>query len=815
MNVSYSWLNAFLRVGMTPAALRDFITARCTPVDEMVSLRSDLKEIVIGYVVEASRHPNSDHLWVTKVDAGTGELLDVVCGAPNVTAGKRYPFAPAGATLPGGLKLEKRKIRGAPSNGMLCSSRELQLGDDHEGILELNTGAAPGTPFLSAIDVGDTRFIIDVQPNRPDLLSHLGIAREISAATREEMQWPLLPDVPQPVDLTAFTAQAAHRAGPVEVRLDDAVGAPRYMGVVISGVRIGSSPAWLKERLESVGARSINNVVDATNYMLHELGQPMHAFDVAKLRGTAIIVRRALAGERVRTLDGVERILDSGMTVIADAERAQGVAGVMGGGESEVTDATTDIFLEVATFDAASVRRTRRAVGLSTDSSYRFERGTDIELPPAALSRAVALIRALAGGEVDGSPVDLYPAARARTRAVLRVNRVAQLLGVAIPAEEIVRLLSSVGFACDQLEGELSLDVEIPSWRVDVRAEVDLIEEIARLRGFDSFPDELRPFRPGSVPTSALDSVLKRVREALVRKGLLEARPMPFVSGAEQGFVRVANPIAENEAYLRRDLLDTLARRAEHNIAQMQRNIRLFEIGSVFHPTDAALPREEVRVAALIMGDRRPAHWTDAPSPSFDEWDAKALGEEMARAVAPGSRTECSRGGGDILWNIEIDGSKRGEIRAVHLDAPSWAAQAFGAEVTVQLLSAKPVLATAGYASYDSASAEQRATSHDVRYQVLPTTPASGFDVALLVPDDMPAVMVEDVIRRSSGSLLEKLTLMSEYRGEALPEGVRSLAWHLVFRHPERTLESREIVGRRERLLRTLEGELGVRQRTA
>ncbi len=813
MNASYSWLNAFVNAGMTPAALRDLITARCTTVDEMVSLRGDLKEIVIGYVVEASRHPNSDHLWVTKVDAGTGELLDVVCGAPNVMAGKRYPFAPAGATLPGGLKLEKRKIRGALSNGMLCSSRELQLGDDHDGILELNTDAAPGTPFLSATSVGDTRFVVDVQPNRPDLLSHLGLAREISAATHQRMHWPELPDVSETVVLASGVSAAVHRAGHVEMRLDDAIGAPRYMGVVIRGVRIGSSPAWLKERLESVGARSINNVVDATNYLLHELGQPMHAFDVAKLRGSAVIVRRALAGERLRTLDGVERVLDSNMTVIADAERPQAVAGVMGGSESEVTDATTDIFLEVATFDPASVRRTRRALSLSTDASYRFERGTDIELPPIALARAIALIRAIAGGEVDGTPVDLYPAPRPRTRAALRVSRVGQLLGEPILADEIVGLLNPVGFKCVKHDGESLLDVEIPSWRVDVRAEVDLIEEIARLRGFDSFSNELRPFRPSSVPTSPLDTVLKRVREALVMKGLLEARPMPFVSGGEQGFVRVKNPISENEAYLRRELLDTLARRAEHNLAQIQRNIRLFEIGSIFEPTDAALPREEMRVAALILGDRRPAHWTEPPSSAFDEWDAKALGEEIARAVAPGSTPAFRPGDGDILWIIEIDGVRRGEIRKVRLDAPLWAAQAFGAELTVQLLSAEPV-AAAGSARHDSAVNKPPTVLHEIRYQALPATPSSSLDIALLVPNDMPAAQVEEVIRRSAGTLLEKLTLLSEYRGETGPEGVRSLAWHLVFRHPERTLESREIEGRRERVLRTLEGELGVRQRT-
>ncbi|MBC7790546.1 MAG: phenylalanine--tRNA ligase subunit beta [Anaerolineae bacterium] len=814
MNASHDWLNAFVQTSMTPAALRDLITARCATVDDMVSLRADLSEIVIGYVVEASRHPNSDHLWVTRVDAGTGELLDVVCGAANVTAGKRYPFAPAGATLPGGLKLEKRKIRGSLSNGMLCSARELGLGDDHEGILELNTEAAPGTPFTSAMGVGDTRYVIDVQPNRPDLLSHLGIAREISAASQQPMRWPDLPDVSHSFATAPSVAASALRAGSVEVRLEDAAGAPRYMGVVIRGVSIGSSPAWLTARLESVGARSINNVVDATNYLLHELGQPMHAFDVAKLEGSAVIVRRASADERLRTLDGVDRILNPQMTVIADAERAQGIAGVMGGSESEVTDATKDIFLEVATFDPASVRRTRRALGLSTDASYRFERGTDIELPSAALARAVSLILAVAGGEVDGAPVDLYPAPRARAKAVLRVSRVAQLLGEPIPAAEIERLVTSVGFKCAKHEGDSSFDVEIPSWRGDVRAEVDLIEEIARLRGFDSFSEELRPFRSGSVPASPLDTVLKRVREALVMKGLLEARPMPFVSGAERGFVRVANPIAENEAYLRRELLDTLSRRAEHNLSQMQRNIRLFEIGSVFDPGDADLPREEMHVAALILGDRRPAHWTEPPSPAFDEWDAKALGEEITRAVAPGSRSAFRPGEGDVLWTIEIDGARRGEVRKVSLDAPLWAAQAFGAEVSVERLTAEPV-AAAGTARYKSVAVSQSPASHEIRYQVLPTTPSSSFDIAVLVPNDMRAEQVEEAIRRSAGTLLEKLTLLSEYRGDSITQGMRSIAWHLVFRHPERTLESREISSRRERLLRTLEGELGVRQRTA
>ena len=467
-------------------------------VDELVPLRQDLAAIVVARVVDCAPHPDSDHLHVTKVDDGSGELLDVVCGAANVRAGKLYPFARTGTVLPGGLKLEKRKIRGALSNGMLCSARELALGEDHEVILELNVDAPPGTPFLQAMPVGDTQLVLDVLPNRPDLLSHLGVAREIAAAMGRPLEMPHIAGLGEGL-LAAIRSGTDGKTGGIEVHQEDRALAHRYMGLVIRGVKVGPSPEWLVKRLASVGARTINNVVDASNYILHELGQPTHAFDLSRLSGKRVIIRTARKGEKIVTLDGVERSLDESMTVIADAQRPHAVAGVMGGRDSEVTVGTVDLFLEVANFNSTRTRATRRTLGLSTDASYRFERGVDPELQPKALDRLAHLIMLVASGKVDASPVNLYAPAVPAREIVVRMARVATLLGARIEAEDADRLLRAIGFTVG-VESGGALRVTAPSWRPDVMAEVDVIEEIARLHGYDSFASELRPFRPGSSP---------------------------------------------------------------------------------------------------------------------------------------------------------------------------------------------------------------------------------------------------------------------------------------------------------------------------
>lgn len=814
MNVSYDWLRAFVPFEQTPTELRELITSHIATVDELVALRADLADIVVARVVEEAPHPDSDHLHVTKVDAGTGTLLDVVCGAPNVTAGKMYPFAKSGVTLPGGLKLQKRKIRGAISDGMLCSARELALGVEQDGIMELNIDVPPGTPLLDALPLGDVQIVIDVGANRPDLLSHLGVAREIAAVTKKPFALPAIEGLSTDAPGTVTGADSARAAG-ADVRIAEPDLVNRFMGVVIRGVKVGPSPEWLVRRLEAVGSRSINNVVDASNYVLHELGQPTHAFDLAKLEGASVVVRRAAEGEKITTLDGVERTLRDDMIVIADAKRPQAVAGVMGGHDSEVTESTTDVFLEVANFNPRRVRNARRTLGLSSDASYRFERGVDIAIAPRALERVASLIVLLAGGRVEAPAVDLAYVPATPERISLRTSRVARLLGETLATDEIEGYLRSVGFDADRVGDDFR--VAAPTWRGDVSSEADLIEEVARLRGYDSFPVEIRPFRPGTVGDDPQWIASKRVRETLVGAGLLETRPMPFVVGGD-GFVRLTNPLSEAEAYLRREVLDTLARRAEYNLARMHGNIRIFEIGSVFEPRSGELPHEELRVGVLVMGRRTPPHFTDPKSAEFDawvryaEWDAKALAQDVASSIRPGSAVSLRDSANDTaLWDVLVDGQSIGVVKQVALDAPVWAAPAYGIELSMGVIDSGQV-APQGESAHRPAT---RPAPVVTRYKPMPTTPAAEFDLALLVPDTVRAEQIEEVVKRVSGKLLERVELFDRYVGQGVEPGHRSLAWRLTFRHAERTLRDRELEARRSDILKALADELNVRHRSS
>jgi len=804
MNASYEWLRAFVPFKLSPTELRDMLTSRCATVDDLVSLRDDLRDVVIGRVVEAGRHPNSDHLWLTKVDAGGGTLREVVCGAANVTVNTLYPFAPVGAVLPGGVKIEKKKIRGETSEGMLCSAKELGLGQDQEGIMALSLVAEPGTRFLDAMPIGDTRLVIDVLPNRPDLLSHEGLAREIAAATGGTVNRPEIAEQKPFVIRTHTVKATSGKVGDITVRLEDTDGCMRYAGAVISGLKVGPSPDWLVQRLQSVGSRSINNVVDATNYMLLGFGQPMHAFDLQQIAHGTVVVRKTRGEELIKTLDGVDRTLPPGAVVIGDAERAQGIAGIIGGSGSEVSDTTTQIFLEVAAFNPARIRATRRKLGISTDASYRFERGVDVDAIPGLVDYAVRLILSVAGGVPQGNPIDLYPLPKRPLPISMKLPRVARILGEPVDAQEVERNLRSVGFRIAP-EAKDVLKVSPPSWRHDVHADVDLAEEVARLRGYDTFSSELRPFRASAVPDSPLVAVTKRVQERLVGAGLNEVRPMPFVTAGKGATVRVTNPLAEDEAFLRGDLLTTLISRAEYNLARMQGNVRLFEIGTAFFageepaplpgPKRAALPREEMHAAAIVMGQRSPTHFTKPLPESYDEWDLKYLADIVATAAFPSSTVKLIPASGDTLWEISVDGHTVGEARRLTLDAPVWAKPAFGLELNLEPFG------------------QARATSK--AYRAIPATPRAQVDLALLAPTSVTAAQIDAVIRREAGDLLETLTLFDEFTGQGIPEGSRSLAWALTFRHPERTLMDKEVQGRSEKIVKALEGELGVRQRTA
>ena len=795
MIVSRRWLEALLGRPLEGQDIADRLARQAAPVDGVVPIHQDLRDVLIARVLDVKQHPNADRLSLCQVDAGNG-VVEVVCGAANVQAGKTYPFAPVGSTLPGGLKLERRKIRGVESNGMLCSAKELGLGVDHAGILELTTEAPPGTPFLEAVPVADEQIIIDVSANRPDLLCHKGVARELAVSLGGTVKLPQIPAAPAKAPVTKKDRGVVDG---VEVRVEDAEGAPRYMIAVIRGVKVGPSPAWLANRLQSVGQRPINNIVDATNYILFEINQPMHAFDLGKLKGPAVVVRRAKPSEKIVTLDGVERTLNPEMTVICDAERPQIVAGVMGSADSGVTESTTDIVLEAAYFQPTRIRRTRRTLGLSSDSSYRFERGIDMLAMPEALARAADLIRAIAGGEMREPPLDLWPEPQKPRSVFLREARVSQLLGVPIPRKEIEQLLSAVGFVAAPKDDRLA--VQIPGWRPDVNREVDLIEEVARLRGYDSFPDELRPYRRGTVPDAPSELTLARIRDQLVRagSGLLEVRTLPLGPADSPDAIAVANPLSAEESHLRTRLLPGLIRRVEHNWAQGNRDVRLFEVGTVFRRPDgqtAGRPSEYLHLAVVLTGARHPAHWGDstdaAKLPDMDLWDLKSHFELAVRAAAPSCDVQPAANGSGWVAVPKGAAGPAGTATPLEADAPKWAAPVYGLEVRIEV--APRVLP---------------------RYQPLPTQPPVVRDLSLVVPGAVTAARIEAVLRREGDALLARLEVLDEYRGPGLPSGTRGTTWRCTFRAPDRTLTEREIDTLLSRMLKALEGELDVRRRQA
>ena len=796
MIVSRRWLEALIGKPLEGQDVADRLARQVAPVDGVVPIHQDLRDVLVARVLEVRPHPNADRLSLCLVDAGGNAPLEVVCGAPNVEAGKAYPFAPVGATLPGGLTLERRKIRGVESNGMLCSAKELGLGVDQGGILELDTEAPPGTPFLEAVPIADEQIIIDVSANRPDLLCHKGVAREVAVSLGATVK---LPNIGDSTHQSPKHATTQGNVDGVRVSVEDLEGAPRYMIAVMRGVKVQASPSWLATRLQAIGQRSINNIVDATNYILFEINQPLHAFDLAKLRGPAVVVRRAKAGEKIVTLDGVERKLTPEMTVICDAERPSIVAGVMGSAESEVSAATTDIVLECAYFQPTRVRRTRRALGLSSESSYRFERGIDMLGMPDALARAIDLIRAVAGGEMREPPVDLWPEPQKPRSVFLREARVSHLLGVPVPRKQIEQLLSAVGFVAAPKDERLA--VQIPGWRPDVTREVDLIEEVARLRGYDSFPDELRPYRPGTVPDAPAELTLGRIREQLVRSGggLLEARSLPLGPADGPDAVPIQNPLSADEAHLRSRLLPGLVRRVEHNWSVGNRDVRLFEVGTVFRRgkrETGNVPQEELHVAIVLTGARHPPHWSDqgdaAKLPDMDIWDLKRHFELAVGVAVPECEVQPAANGPGWVAVPRAGAEPAGTAAPLEADAPRWAGPLFGLELTI------------------STAARSLA-----RYQPLPTQPPVVRDLSLVVPGGVTAASVEAVLRREGGTLLERLDVLDEYRGAGLPAGTRGVTWRCTFRAPDRTLTESETVAVLERMLRAAEATLDVRRRQA
>jgi len=789
MNVSRRWLEDFLRRPLEIRDLTERLTMLGAPVDAVESLHADLADVLVAEVEEVRPHPNADRLRVCTVNGGNSDRLNVVCGAANVTAGRKYPLAPVGATLPGGLRIEQRKLRGELSQGMLCSARELGLGQDGEGIWELQTDAPPGTRLLDALGIADHRLVIDVGPNRPDLLGHKGVAREVAASLGTPFRLPPLPnpviDVPPVKRVGNIGTVGGVRAG-----TEDIQGCPRFLAAVLHGVKVGPSPSWLVKRLEAVGVRSINNVVDATNYVMLELNQPMHAYDIAKLRGPAVVVRRAVANDKLTTLDGISRTLDPSMTIIADAGGPIGVAGIMGGLATEVSAETVDVFLECAYFTPAEVRRTRRALNLSTEASYRFERGIDRWGGAEALRRCIDIIGVTAGGKLGDTPLDLGPGPANPPRIFLRPSRVDRLLGIELPLQAVERYLIAVGATVVPKPEDDRIAVEPPSWRPDLVREVDLIEEIARLHGYQNFPADLRAFRPSVLADAPMELIASRVREGLARQGLLEVITLPMAPADGPDSVRLANPLSSTEGHLRRRLVPGLVRLVEGNWAKHIADIRLFEIGTVFTAVGPGEPpREERHVAAVLTGRREPPHWSGTGQDRIDLWDLKGQLEAAVALAVPSGVVQVEGSG----WVVrDARGHQVGEAGLLEADAPPWADPLFGFELVLDEAPRPPE-----------------------RFSALPTTPSSERVLALLLREGTTVRQVEDLVRKTAGALLEAIAIESDYRGPELPAGTRSVAFRLTFRAPDRTLRDSEIEEAEKRVLAALERELEIQRRDA
>jgi phenylalanyl-tRNA synthetase beta chain len=816
MNASYRWLRALAPdLDLDPEGVASRLASLGFPVEETVDLGGGIRDIVLGHVLDVRPHPNADRLRVCTVDGGDG-IRSVVCGAPNVQAGRVYPFAPIGAVLPGGMRISKAKLRGEVSEGMLCSERELGLGKGQDGLMELALDPAtpvgrPGTPLVDALGLDDVRLDVEVTSNRPDMLSHRGIARELSPSGAAGVLETPIPGA-SPSDRATLEAlalvegQTEARADALSVRIDAVDRCPLYLGLVLRGVRVGPSPAWLASRLRAIGARPINNVVDATNWVLFEWGQPLHAFDLKTLEGAQIVVRRARAGEAIETLDGVARTLTDEMLVIADATTPVAVAGVMGGHASEVTEQTTDVMLECALFTPGPIRATRKALGLSTDASYRFERGVDPEALRAALLRAAEIILATAGGTVEGPILAAGPGVSSGTVLELRLARVEALLGVPFSGDQVRALLEPLGFEILEETGS-GFSVRVPGFRHwDVTREVDLIEEIARRHGYDAFPDTLRPFRPGTVPDHPLFRLEDRVRDQLVAAGFLEAQTPAFAPDAE-GDVEVLNPLSSEERKLRRGLLPALLRRVEYNLARTNRDVRLFELGTVFAPgAPGELPVERTHLAGVIHGRRAPEHWAGDPG-AFDLWDLRGLVETLVPTVFSGDAGAIAFEPGGAGWTLvrtdstpgdAADGGALERVGALSvvapggLDLPPWAGPVYAFELTL------PALPT---------------PVEPLRVRPLPLHPGVERDLALLVPDAILADAVIARIRAEGGALLVGAQVFDVYRGAGLPEGTRSVAVRLRYRAADRSLLDAEVDEVTRHILSVLRETAGIQVR--
>ena len=794
MRVPLSWLREYVDLDLPVEELAHRLTMAGVEVGEILRV-GGWEHCFVGQVLSVRAHPRADRLSLCLVSTGSEEL-EVVCGAPNVAAGQKVCFAKVGANLYDSHSgkqeaLKAARIRGVVSQGMICSELELGLGEDHEGIIVLPDEATVGLPLDQYL--GDTILDLELTPNRSDCLSILGVAHEVAALTGKIVREPDLsyPEEGPPVD------------GQVSISIADPDLCHRYTATLIQGVQIGPSPHWLQERLTTAGLRPINNVVDATNFVMLEFNQPLHAFDFHRVQQSTVVVRRAKIGETLVTLDGVERRLGPEVLVIADAQDAIGIGGVIGGAGSEIGPGTTAILLESATFNGYNNRQTAQNLRLRTDATLRFEKGLRPELAPIALRRATRLIHQVAGGKIAQGIIDVFPDGPSPQMVPLTQKRLKKVLGMDIGWETVEQVLTSLGFQCKQA-GSGSLEVVVPYWRNDINIEDDLVEEVVRITGYDSVPTTMLstpiPYRS---PTPEAD-LRELMKDTLAGAGVQEVISYPLVSlehlervnGLDRSNppLRIANPLSSGQEYLRPTLRASLLATLAANQGHSEGPFRLFEVGHTFHSRPKELPHERQMLALLVSGRRWEPSWLEDDSP-VDFFDAKGLVETVLDRLGVAADFEPAE---DSFFQsgrcaeIKVNNVNLGVMGEVHPTVRD------GFD-----LNPHPV----ALVELDLEAISKVVQLTPRRFKTLSRYPAATRDLALLVPAGVPEGRVQDIIARHR--LVERVELFDIYSGENIPAGNRSLAFHVYFQSHDRTLTTEEVNRSLQGLLRTLEREVG------
>lgn len=810
MQVSIKWLKDYIDFTETPEQLADKLTMAGIPVENVVDPGEGLEKVVTGRIEKLEPHQNSDHLQICTMNVGLAENIIIVTGAQNVAEGQVVPVAMVGAHLPNGMKISKGKLRGVASNGMLCSAQELKLDleklpeEQKTGIFILPSDTPVGIPAKDVLGLNDVVLEFELTANRADCFSVFGLVREIAAITGNKPHFP---------EIKVNEDDNTKLNDIFSVEIADPDLCSRFSTRMLKNVKIGPSPEWMQQRLEGAGIRSINNVVDVTNFVMIELGHPMHAYDYDKITGKKLIARRAIEGEELHTLDDTSRKAKGEMLVIADSEKAAGLAGIMGGFETEITDTTTTVVLESADFYGPCIRRTARACGLSSEASGRFERGVDSETTIKALDRAAQLLQEMGACTVCEGIVDVYPNPKQANYVTFTPEQINNHLGTNIAKDVMLNIITSVGFDVTKDEND-EITVKVPSWRNDVTCMADISEEIARLHGFDKIKSTLPNGVSMQGTQSAKQTFIDKVKASLSSQGLYET--ISFALTNEETFnklnipqdsplrkaVPIMNPLSDEYPLVRTTLLSSIFDNLARNLARKNDDVALFEVGSVFFPKAlpvTELPDEVIKIAGAITGRRNAQGWNQA-NDMVDFYDAKGIIEELLAnlrvtrytveagthyAMHPG-KTALFKKGRDVIATV-------GEVHPAVLSA-------YG--IT------KPV-----YIFELDATTVMKYMAKDLKYKALPKYPATSRDLAMLVNIDVDAADIEKAMTKAAGQNLTQITLFDVYTGKQVEEGKKSLAFSLTFQSNDKTLTDAEIDPAIEKIVAKLQKDFNANLR--